>query len=971
VGRSRSGREPLSRVKLLHFIQNSARSAYLDSIASHVDRSRFEVSIGSLGPPGLLQEDAAERGLETFALDCTRRTQYPRAILDLVTRLRRDRIDILQTHLFEASLVGLTAARLAGTPLAILNDHHSAEVLLHRKRLVMWADGLATRTLAHRVLAPSTYMKEILIRDERVPAEAIAVIPYGLDLERLRSSPGSRDRLRKELGVEDRIVLGAFGRLHWVKNVPGLLEAFAAVARERSDVVLVVAGDGPERGRLSEIASSLSIAERVRFLGFRPDVADLLSAVDVLVHASLVECSVQVVAEAFALRKPVVSTAVGGAMELVDNGVNGYLVPPGDVTALRSALVTMLGRRDDWTAMGEAGRARVERRAAERVVPLYEAQYLEWLAERVPSGPAERQPLENENENENETAGPWWTVHLARYLFARRRVAGGRTLDVACGTGYGLRLLREAGTDAVGVDLDRGAARIARGDRSEGEVTPVLVADGTRLPFRDESFDTVVSFETIEHVEDRARFVGELARVVADDGLLILSTPNANHTRPIDGRPANPFHVHEYEPEELRTELSAAFESLEILGQSLDSRFVVPPFSDEQARLVERGLRLRVLLWRVLAKLPPVVGNSISRLLWKQELFPSADDYRFDASTLGSAPVLVALGRSPRRLRRQRTASASGIAVPRAAMPLVSVVITNYNYGRYLPEAIESVLSQSYPRVEVVVVDDGSTDESSRVLESYVGRIRAIRQDNRGVSAARNRGIAETRGELVAFLDADDAWLRDKLLLQVERFRSAGVGMVCCEMRYVDGSGGRLGSTSSDLGRDQLRRLALLRGTGVPGAGSTAVVRRSLLERVGAFDERLSTSADWDFCRRVACSSEIGIVPEPLVLYRQHSVAMHRNVPLLERDMLLAFQSMFEDPDAKAIHPLKPRCYGNLYLTLAGSYFHAGDRRRGLRYLVRSVVVWPPSIGRVLGTPFRRLAKLYPRALDADGATTP
>jgi len=292
--------------------------------------------------------------------------------------------------------------------------------------------------------------------------------------------------------------------------------------------------------------------------------------------------------------------------------------------------------------------------------------------------------------------------------------------------------------------------------------------------------------------------------------------------------------------------------------------------------------------------------------------------------------------------------------------PVVSVVISNYNYARYLPEAIESVLDQTYPEIEIVVVDDGSTDESHAVLDRYRGRLRAVRQENRGVSAARNRGIAESGGDLVAFLDADDVWLPDKLARQVEMLRDPAVGLVCCELRYVDTEGRAIGTTRSELGGNQLEKLALLRGAGVPGAGSTAVVRRSLLERVGLFDERLSTSADWDLCRRVACASRIGIVPDPLVLYRQHSVAMHRNVDLFERDVLLCFQKMFADPRAAAVHPLERRCYGNLHVTLAGSYFHAGSHRKGFYHLLQALLFWPPAMGRVLRAPFRRWAKSFP-----------
>jgi glycosyltransferase involved in cell wall biosynthesis len=284
----------------------------------------------------------------------------------------------------------------------------------------------------------------------------------------------------------------------------------------------------------------------------------------------------------------------------------------------------------------------------------------------------------------------------------------------------------------------------------------------------------------------------------------------------------------------------------------------------------------------------------------------------------------------------------------------VSAVLSNYNSGRFLSEAIESVLSQSYPEVELLVVDDGSTDDSLAVLDRYQDRISSVRQPNRGVAAARNRGIAESRGELVAFLDADDVWLPEKLALQVDLLeRSPGVGMVCCELRLVDSSGRSLGTTESDLTGSVLEELALLRGAGVPGAGSTALIRRDVLDRVGLFDEQLSTSADWDLCRRIACHSRIGIVREALVLYRQHDGSMHRKVDVFERDVLRCFGKMFSDPAAGAVHPLRRRCYGNLHYTLAGSHLHAGNLGKCLLHLARSLLFRPAGIGRILSAPLR------------------
>lgn len=276
-----------------------------------------------------------------------------------------------------------------------------------------------------------------------------------------------------------------------------------------------------------------------------------------------------------------------------------------------------------------------------------------------------------------------------------------------------------------------------------------------------------------------------------------------------------------------------------------------------------------------------------------------------------------------------------------SSLPLVSVIIPNYNYGRYLPLAIESVLRQTYPNVEILVVDDGSTDDSKAVLERFGDRLRLLEQRNQGVSAARNRGIEESRGEMVAFLDADDLWHETKLSHQVSKLDDRAVGLVYCGLEYIDEGGRRLGAASPTAHGRLLRHLALLTHPGVLGVGSTALVHKRSIERTGGFDPRLSTSADWDFARKVACHFSIEVAPEPLVFYRQHGVAMHRRVELFERDMLYAFERMFSDPAAAEVHPLKRRAYGKLHLVLAGSYLHAGEWRRGLAHAVLSLTLWP------------------------------
>src|SRR5205823_4850509 len=157
----------------------------------------------------------------------------------------------------------------------------------------------------------------------------------------------------------------------------------------------------------------------------------------------------------------------------------------------------------------------------------------------------------------------------------------------------------------------------------------------------------------------------------------------------------------------------------------------------------------------------------------------------------------------------------------------------NYNYSRYLGECIESVLAQTYPNMEVIVVDDGSTDDSLSVLQPYRQRVRIIRQRNKGVSAARNAGISAGSGQWIAFLDSDDIWRPEKLQQQSSLLQDPTVGMVFCGVEYIDESGRCLGHSRPDLTGDFFSQL--LTFTSPTISGSTALVRSECLHKLGGF----------------------------------------------------------------------------------------------------------------------------------------
>jgi len=239
---------------------------------------------------------------------------------------------------------------------------------------------------------------------------------------------------------------------------------------------------------------------------------------------------------------------------------------------------------------------------------------------------------------------PYWGEHAARYVFALPYLEGKTVLDIACGTGYGIGLMQTKAAFVTGVDVDIAAAHQALNECAENGA--VLLGNGPGLPFADESFDVVTSFETLEHLHERGAFVAELHRVIRTDGTLLLSTPNAKYTQPVDGRPSNPFHIHEYTPDELRNELSSHFEIDLLLGQTLDSSIGVPPFLDAQRRLPkDLATHTKLFCWKVFNKIPFAARERLSRAIWGKPFYPTEMDYNFDEHAADTAPTLVAVCR--------------------------------------------------------------------------------------------------------------------------------------------------------------------------------------------------------------------------------------------------------------------------------------------------------------------------------------
>lgn len=226
-------------------------------------------------------------------------------------------------------------------------------------------------------------------------------------------------------------------------------------------------------------------------------------------------------------------------------------------------------------------------------------------------------------------------------------------------------------------------------------------------------------------------------------------------------------------------------------------------------------------------------------------------------------------------------------------MPAVSVIIPCYNGEAYLGEAIDSALVQTYPNVQVIVVDDGSTDRSAEVMAKYGNRIMVVRQRNAGLSAARNAGIASASGSLLAFLDADDWWNPSFLEKMVTALDSSGATIAYCGWQNI-GIPGKHGEPfiPPDYEKSPEKLRQIISGTRWPV--HAAVVRQAAVQEAGGFDTELRSAEDFALWVRIATRHPIILVPEVLAFYRHHGDQMTRNRDVIALNHWRAVRTFLE-----------------------------------------------------------------------------
>jgi L-malate glycosyltransferase len=350
---------------------------HLVQLLSRLDRHRFHPMVCALKMEGDLGRALAEMDVPVFNGGLGRTLQGLsglRVLWRLARLLKSQRVDVAHSYLFHPNVLTPIAARLARVPAVIASkrslDRYPGAISRHACRL--------GNALAHRITVNAAAVGRFVEAEEGCRPGKMVLIPNGVSEEALRVSTDGRQK-RRELGLPaDGPVIGAVSRLAWKKGVRYLLDAVPPLLESLPQLRVVIVGDGPLRQELEAQACSLGIAERVTFLGSRPDALSLLPVFDVFVLPSVVEGMSNALLEAMATARPIVATDVGGNSEVVVDGETGLLVAAADPGQMAGAILKLLQAPEMAQEMGAAGRRRVTLHyrvdvMARRIEELYES----------------------------------------------------------------------------------------------------------------------------------------------------------------------------------------------------------------------------------------------------------------------------------------------------------------------------------------------------------------------------------------------------------------------------------------------------------------------------------------------------------------------------------------------------------------------------------------------------------------------
>ncbi len=330
-------------LQLIDQLGDAGAEHLLYTFAAGIDRSRFELHVCALRPWSQPKIVPAIRALGFPVTELNQHHAYDLPVLlTLVNYIRRHRIDIIHTHLLASDVMGRMAGFLTRRP--VVSTIHNARIDLDREpRHQQWMERWSARLWCRRLIVVSALLREEIADWFGLPIGRVVTIPNGVDTDRFRPPPGFDPALVKQdlLGGDYRMVTNV-ARLVPQKAQRTLVDAAVQVTATRPDVRVVLVGDGPLREEIVAQAAALGISDKLVLTGIRTDIPQILAASDVFVLSSQWEGMPISLLEAMAAGCPAVATDVGGVAQILQDGVTGLLVPPGDPAALAGAIAACL-----------------------------------------------------------------------------------------------------------------------------------------------------------------------------------------------------------------------------------------------------------------------------------------------------------------------------------------------------------------------------------------------------------------------------------------------------------------------------------------------------------------------------------------------------------------------------------------------------------------------------------------------------
>ncbi len=350
-------------------------------------RDRFEVSVASMSG-GTFEHELRQFGIKIYPVDMSRQLSL-KPVRQIKEIIRNNKIDLVHSQGARTDFFARIAVRMQKPRIRIVSTIQMPvegyDVGALRKGVYRFFDRFSERYV-DRFVTVSEVLKKTLIEKHKIPEGKVVKIYNGIEIEKYRPNGkevrSQKSEVRREFGLaKDAPVIGAIGRMVWQKGFEYLIESIPTIIETLPQSKILIVGDGPPlRERLEALSKELGVRDNVIFAGFRNDIKEILSAVDLLVVPSLLEGFPMIILEAMAMAKPIVATNIDGITEQITDGVNGILIPPKDPSALAKSVVRVLNDKELARTMGLAAREKVKQEfSVEKMVAKTEKIYLSLL----------------------------------------------------------------------------------------------------------------------------------------------------------------------------------------------------------------------------------------------------------------------------------------------------------------------------------------------------------------------------------------------------------------------------------------------------------------------------------------------------------------------------------------------------------------------------------------------------------------